>query len=502
MVALVQQAHPDRSDTSPLALTLDEVQVAERDLRRWLFSAKTQALPLHEIEVEQERRSREVQRLLLQAHVETRGVGDVGPTIGRRQGAVELRLGQRSLHGSRFVSIFGAVEVERLGYHRRRGRSIHPLDEDLALPKRSYSQEVQRRVIKAAVQGPYDEAVERLEGSTGVTMPKRSAEAIVADAAVDVDRFYVERRLPPPSGTGPILVGSVDGKGIPMCKLEPVVKVVRRKKGEKPNKKRMATVGAVYTRARRVRTPEEVVESLFRTGPRPEGRSRAPRTKPEHKRVFASLKQSKDEVIAEVAAEMDRRDPRQRKERVCVTDGEKALQKRVRTQMPNVTLVLDFLHALEYLWKAAYVFHAEGSQQAEDWVKKRALWLLEGRSGQVVKGLRQSMTKRRLQGQDKKTLTTVSGYLHRNRLRMRYDKYLAAGLPIASGAVEGACKNVIKDRMERSGMRWSEDGAEAMVKLRATYLSGDFEEFWAFHVRAEQERLHPPGLWRPLEASA
>ena len=481
---------------------LVEVEVAERDLEEWMFSEEANSLPLHEVELEQERRSREVQRLRLQAHARARGVGDVGPAIGLRQGAVELRLGQRSLHGSRFVSIFGPIEIERLGYHRRRGRRLHPLEEDLALPERSESQEVQRSVIKGAVQGPYDESVERLEESTGLSMSKRSAEQIVENVAVDVDAFYTGRQLPKASETGPILVGSVDGKGIPMRKLEPAGKVVRRKKGERPNKKRMATVGAVYTRARRVRTPEDVVESLFRTGPRPEGRPPPSRTKPEHKRVFASLKQSKDEVIAELAAEMDRRDPRKRKERVCVTDGERALQKRVRTQMPKVTLVLDLLHALEYLWKAAYVFHAEGSQEAEAWVKKRALWILEGRSGQVVKGLRQSITKRRLRGQKKKILTTVSGYLHRNRFRMRYDEYLARGLPIASGAVEGACKNVIKDRMERSGMRWSEDGAEAMLKLRATYLSGDFEKFWTFHIREEQNRLHPPGLWRPLEASA
>ena len=502
MVAAAERAHTDWSDASPLTLMLEASRAAARDLERWLLSEEARSLSLHEIESEQERRAREVQRLLLQAHVHSRGVGDLGPAIGLRQGAVERRLGQRSLQQTHVVSIFGPVEVERLGYHRRRGRSIRPLDEDLALPQRSYSQEVQRRVVKAAVQGPFDEAVERLEESTGVSMPKRCAEQIVGDAAVDVDAFYLGRQPPPASRTGPILVGAVDGKGIPMRKLEPARKVVRRKKGEKPNKKRMATVGAVYTQPRRVRTPEEVVESLFRTGPRPEGRPPPPRPKPEHKRVFASLKQSKDEVIAEVAAEMARRDPKRRKEHVCVADGERALQQRVQKAMPDVTLVLDLLHVLEYLWKAAYVFHAEGSQAAQDWVKKRVLWVLQGRSGQVVKGLRQSITKRRLRGQGKKTLQIVSGYLHRNRRRMRYDEYLAKGWPIASGAVEGACKNVIKDRMERSGMRWSEDGAEAMVKLRAAYLSGDFEDFWVFHVRAEQERLHPPGRWRPLEASA
>ena len=74
---------------------------------------------------------------------------------------------------------------------------------------------------------------------------------------------------------------------------------------------------------------------------------------------------------------------------------------------------------------------------------------------------------------------------------MRYDQYLASGWPIASGPVEGACKNLIKDRMERSGMRWTEPMAEAVVKLRAVYLSADFDHYWLFHIDQEQRRLNP-----------
>ena len=164
----------------------------------------------------------------------------------------------------------------------------------------------------------------------------------------------------------------------------------------------------------------------------------------------------------------------------------------------DVLLILDLLHVLEKLWKAAYVFHAEGSEEAADWVHMRALKILYGEVSQVVKGLRQTVTKRRLRGERRKTLVAVARYLYRNRTRMRYDEYLAAGLPIASGAVEGACKNLIKDRMERSGMRWKEDSAEAMLKLRAAYLSGDLAAYWAFHVKEDQRRLHPPDAWRPV----
>lgn len=502
MVALAKSVHRSSSAASVLSMTRSRAEQARQDLEEWVMSPAARALPVHELEVEQERRAREVQRLWLQANLEARGLGDVGEAIVRRQGGTEERLGCLERHRRRVVTIFGEVSVERRGYRARCGASVHPLDEELQLPSRSYSQELQRRLVHAAVQGPYDEALERLEESTGVVVSKRSAEQVVADAAQDVDAFYARRRPRPAEETGAVLVGAVDGKGIPMRKPEGACKVVRRGKGKKANKKRMATVAAVFARDPCVRTPEEVVESLFFEGPRPSGPPTRDRVYPEQKRVFASLKQSKEEVIDEMAREMERRDPDRTKSWACVCDGEHALQRRVEKRLPGVVLVLDLLHVLEYLWKAAYVFHEEGSRKARDWVKKRALWILEGKASQVIKGLRQSVSKRKLRGEKKKTLLGVASYFWNNRSRMKYDRYLADGLPIASGSVEGACKNLVKDRMERSGMRWSEDGAEAMLKLRAAYLSRDFDEYWRFHVRAEQLRLHPPGLWRPLKVSA
>jgi hypothetical protein len=210
----------------------------------------------------------------------------------------------------------------------------------------------------------------------------------------------------------------------------------------------------------------------------------------ENKRVWASLLKGKTAVIQEVAQEIERRDPGVAKTRVALSDGERALQILVERTL-GVTSILDLLHVLEKLWKAAYVFHAEGSLEAELWVMDRTLRVLSGQSGQVVKGLRQSVTKRGLHGADRKTLQGVADYIHRNRARMHYDQYLANGWPIASGSVEGACKNLIKDRMERSGMRWSEEMAETIVQLRAIYLSGDFDAYWSFHIEKEQHRLYP-----------
>jgi len=150
---------------------------------------------------------------------------------------------------------------------------------------------------------------------------------------------------------------------------------------------------------------------------------------------------------------------------------------------------------LEKVWKAAHVFHPEASPEAELWARLACLRILEGNVCQVIKGLRQTVTKRKLFGAKRKALLGVAGYFQNNRARMRYDQYLAQGLPIASGSVEGACKNLIKDRMERSGMRWTESMAEAIVKLRAIYVSGDFDSYWPFHIIQDQRRLHPPGRW-------
>lgn len=483
-------------------LTLERARSEFQGLESWLLSEEARELPLDEIEREQERRGREVQRLLLQAHVQSRGEGDVGPAIallddeaGEEREAVQ-RLAERRHRERHPVTIFGEISVNRLGYSRSGVPSVHPLDEDLSLPENTYSYELERRVVKASLQGPFDEAVERVKESTGVSVPKRSAEEIVKKAGVDFEHFYAQRTPSAPEETGPIVAGAVDGKGIPMVKPRTAEQPVRRGKGKKANKKRMATVATAFTTMPRVRTPEEVVESLFLPGPKAREMKRS-RPRPEDKRVWASLTESKDHVIDELAQEMVRRDPKGSKKHVVLTDGERALQMRVtKRTRPDAVLILDLLHVLEKLWKAVYVFHPEGSQEAETWVFDRAYRILRGEVSQVIKGLRQSVTKRGLRGEKRKALLSVAGYFASNRTRMRYHEYLAQGLPIASGSVEGACKNLVKDRMERSGMRWTEASAEAMLKLRATYLSGDFEDYWAFHVKHDQERLHPRGRWR------
>jgi len=455
-------------------------------LESWLASSGALQLPLHQIESQQQARGREVQRLLLQAHLQHRGNGDVGPALQLQLPDGDVLYSHRRLSDRSLTTVFGTVELVRMGYSRPGASSIFPLDKALALPARSFSYELQRRLVKAAVQNPFLESVQAIAELTGVFVSKRSLEEILPDAARDFDAFYKQHSVPVAASA--ILVAAVDAKGIPMVKPCGAPPKARLTKGQKANKKRMATVATVFTRAPWVRTPQQVVESLFPTS-RPSAENPPP-PRPENKRVWASLLKGKTAVIQEVAEEMNRRDPLGTMTRLALTDGERALQIRVDQKL-NVTLILDLIHVLEKLWKAAYCFHAEGSLEADLWVIDRTLRILFGEVGQVVKGIRQSVTKRGFTGPKRKTLNAVANYLYRNRARMRYHEYLANGWPIASGPVEGACKNLIKDRMERSGMRWTAQMAEALVQLRAIYLSGDFDRYWEFHIDQDQRRLYP-----------
>jgi hypothetical protein len=470
---------------------------AFHDLEQWLASPGTQTSPLHLVERQQDLKGREVQRLLLQSHVDLRSPGDIGPSLRVAQGDSISLFTHRRLQRRTLKTVFGEIDIDRMAYRCRGKPSIHPLDESLQLPERSFSYELQKRLIKAALQGPFREATARILESSGLTIHNHSLEPLLIEAAVDFDGFYGQRAVDPVSEAASMLVIAVDCKGIPMVKPEPVrppLGLARPLKNgqERAGKKKMATVAAVFAKAPFVRTPQMIIDNLFPSGVKRVNKQPVP--KPEHKRVWASLTKGKTLVIEEIRQEVLRRDPDGHKTLVALIDGERALQKRALKFMKPI-LILDLIHVLERVWTAAHVFQPAGSAEAEVYAKLMASRILQGDVSQVVKGLRQTVTKRGLIGSQKKDLLAVATYFDNNTRYMRYHEYLAAGFPIASGPVEGACKNLIRDRMERSGMRWTPPMAEAIVKLRSLYLSGDFDEYWSFHVVQDQLRLYPQGRW-------
>jgi hypothetical protein len=260
----------------------------------------------------------------------------------------------------------------------------------------------------------------------------------------------------------------------------------------KTGKKQMACVGAFYTIDRFVRTPDQVIDELQR-------KQRAKdRPRPRHKHVWAEMTCVVDgetcngrvTLFDHLAEEWARRDPAQRKTAVCLFDGERALWDAWALFFEDTVGILDIFHVLQYLWGAAACFHLEKSPAAADFVTERLRMLLEGKVGYVIGGLRQMQTKHRLRGAKGQKVAAAIGYFENNRAHMRYDEYLAAGYPIGSGVAEGACRHLVKDRLELTGMRWALEGAQAMLHLRALYLNGDWDEFIAYRIGTEQRRLY------------
>ena len=304
--------------------------------------------------------------------------------------------------------------------------------------------------------------------------------------------FKTAFRFRTPPKEGPLLVVTADCKGVPLVRQAlppeeatdtplPALANQRRGKGEKANKKKMAAVGAVYTIEPFVRTADDVIEEVMRK----KARERRPR--PQNKRVRAELLVGKVALFLWLADEVIRRNPQGSKPVIFLSDGERALHDRQSEYLPeNTVCILDLFHVMERLWKVAWCFFEETTQkrEAHQWVEERLKRLLEGKVDSVIRGMRYQATQRGLKGQKRKTVRDAAEYFERNRDRMKYDEYLAAGYPIGSGVVEGACRHLVKDRMERTGMRWLPSGAQAMLDLRATYLNGEWDAFWNFHVRA------------------
>lgn len=427
------------------------------------------------------------------------GDGDQGEVVILPGGRTVKRLD--ALHRRIFVSIFGKFELFRRVYGTREGQTIEwvPLDQQLQLPASRFSYLLQDWDQSLAVEMPYAQVEGTIAKILGFSQSVHSLERINRQLAADVSAFWENAPLPPPEQEGALLVCTADGKGIPIRDPEKKVPLAEAppEADGKPGGKKMAIVGSVYTVDEYKRTPEAVLEALFREGESPPGRP-----KPVGKAIRASLirdvqgtsKPSFDEIFGWMGTCAQRRNPSGERPILLLMDGQEALWNAGLKHLPeewHVIEILDLLHAISYVWSAAHLFHPQGSAQAKTFVKTRVSQVLHGQVNAVIRGLRWMGTHHKLTGTRAETLETVCGYLENNAHRMAYSQYLAAGYPIASGVIEGACRHVVKDRMERSGMRWVLDGAHSMLSLRCIALSGHWDELMRFHRHSATQRLYP-----------
>ncbi len=398
---------------------------------------------------------------------------------------------ERPYHGERtrtYLSIFGRVAVTRPYFYRTGVGGVAPVDALLSLPPTVCSDLVRETAEELGVEGVYHKGLGVLRRLLGLQLSTRTLQEQVGEDAPEVEAFYAQQGPPPPAEDAPILVVQADGKGVPIVRPPTTAAPVRLGKGQKHGSKKEATLTAIYTIAPTVRTPEAVAARLFATAGTAAADHPA-RTGPQGKRLWATLT-GKDAALAEAAGQVAAREGGHLTHRVALTDGCQALQERVQRQFPTFTLVLDLIHATEYLWKAATALLGETNGRRTAWVKARTLQLLHSQSAAVVADLRPLAETPRRARRARTVLAAVAAYLERNAPYMDYAAYLARGWPIATGVIEGACRHLVKDRCALSGMRWTIAGAEALLHLRCVHENGDWDAYHAFRRRQRHQRLY------------
>lgn len=490
-------------------LSVTEFGNALRPIVDFLEACLSESKRLDEVERGLHERLRELGLALLDDYVKAAGHGDCGATV-RRNGR-ELKR-SRKLHVKKYRSIFGLLEISRFVYHAREKQTAEyiPTDERLKLPVEEQSYVLEDWSQRLTTNLPYAEARDVLHELLGIEITVRALQHINQRLAERVNRFWESASAPPPEEEGEILVVSADGKGVPMRQSQqeryelqlgkrkpkrrwkPAYTKTKKRgaRGRPKSCKQMAYLGVVYSVDRFVRCPDEILKELQRKEKQTE------RPHPQHKRFRAEMNDIWEGQISYgqprlfdwLASEVEERDLQQKKTVVCLMDGQQSLWYWQRQRLQRAVGILDIYHVIERLWEAAHCFHRESSLEAEEFVHKYLGMMLEGNIGSVVGVFRRFAKK--LRGAKKKNLEIVIRFLHRNKQYMHYHTYITAGYPIGSGVVEGGCRHVVRDRMELSGMRWNVTGAQAMLRLRTTKLSGDWKAFIDYRIRAEITELY------------
>lgn len=406
-------------------------------------------------------------RLMIEARMEAEAAKDTAREEVDPRGQ---RLPYHSHKAVMYRSVFGEVKVERAYYWEEGGgEGFCPLDARMNLPERKDSYVLQEWALQMGVAQSFDEVQGGLSELLGLEIPKRQLETYGLDAGAAGREFYDGHQAPRPKEEGPILVVQADGKGVPMRKAVPAEAPQRLKKGQKRDKKKMAWVGVVYTAEPRRGEEDD---------PKPLG-----------KEVFAEL-EKREEFGQEL---FDRAALRKKgvKRKAFLGDGQKDIWKLVEEFFPDYEQILDWMHASEYLWRAAYLWLPESSPEAHAWVERQKRRFRKGRVKDVIREIRKLAREGTIRGKQKQeSAQKIADYYETNSERMRYDRYRRRGFPIGTGAVEGTCRYLVKDRMERSGMRWTVEGAQAILTLRGAYVSDHWKALWAWYRTREARRLY------------
>ena len=387
-----------------------------------------------------------------------------------------------------YYSIFGKLPLYRPYFYQKGVGGETPLDAALGLGEDRYSDLLREVADYLGVYNVYHKSGDILARLLGLKLSIGAIESTMAEDAADVESYYAQKPAPPPAEEAEILVIQADGKGVPIIYEEPApAQPVRLGKGQKRGRKKEAMVTTVYTIAPQPRTPQQVVNSFFHPNLPPKEKTSHPQ--PQNKHIWATV-EGKEAALDRLATQVAARQGPHIQQRVALCDGCEALQTRLKDRFEGFTLILDFIHADEYLWDVATSLLGETHPDRLDWMIDRTLQILSGQTASLIAEFRQMAQQGQYSAAQQTQLTKTANYFDRNLPYMDYPSYLKHGWPIASGVIEGACRHFVKDRCELSGMRWERAGVENLLRLRAVAENDDWDDYHQFRQRQRHLRLY------------
>ena len=193
-------------------------------------------------------------------------------------------------------------------------------------------------------------------------------------------------------------------------------------------------------------------------------------------------------------AEGQRRDPMHQAEWMVLVDGDLTqiadIEQAARALGVRVVIIVDIMHVLEYLWKAAKAWLPSDDPKVAQWVGDNTLQRLQGEVKSIVRTFRRGATAKGMSSTPREPIDPCDTSVAHHAPSRNSASSLATGYPIATGVIEGACRHLVKDRMEITGARWGLEGGEAVLKLRALVINGGFDADWDFHAQQEYQRNH------------
>ena len=468
-----------------------------------LGDPRMRARPQHEVEDFLTDTGRDVMAQVMQDDLDARAAAE--PRLAEVTGTDQVTRRRAEPGHTRLLgTTLGRVQVSRIAYRAPGVSNLHPGDARLGLPQGRYSFPLQRHVVHQAATGALREASDTLDRVTGARVGTRQLMQITTRAAADVREFYQQQYTPRPSLTGQdagrdLLILSIDAVGVNMIEAGLREPAPTRPAGPRPpsaqlasreraGRTRMAVVTAVYDAAPAVRGAADILPATAE-----QRAARRPGPKALNRQLDASVQQATAPMTCRLFDHAQQRDPAHQRRWIVLADGDNHQIDRIHAEAHargvDVVIIVDFIHILEYLWRAAEDLHPTGPGRA-GFVAHTARDLLEGHTPRVILDLNTHLDTLTQAGTKAPGLKRCIAYLTAKAPYLIYHIALTMGWPIATGVIEGACRYLVKDRMAITGARWSLPGAEAVLLLRAVITNGDFDAYWKYHIQQEHQRTH------------